>query len=182
MAQRWLGQGRRERALSLALLALGVLLAAALLVAFIGSVAYGLRASDARIAPDGNGCLGGCPPSYPLMGTVLAGWFAAMALAWLARPLWLRHVETSGHVRLRYRSWLTAASLYYVRAPGVTPEAAAAGLTRFFSARSTSVPVPWARMFFIGVLAMTPYMVLVSASFVLSGWLQLQWLPGWIPG
>jgi hypothetical protein len=179
LAQRWLGQGRRDRALSLALLALGVLLAAALMGAFVGSAVYGLRAADARIAPDGNGCLGGCPPPYPLMGMVLAGWGVATALSWPARSLWLRRVEASSHVWLRYRSWLTATPLYYVRQPGVTPEAAAAALARFSSARHVpSVPVPWARTFFIGVLAMTPYMVLASASFALSGWLQLQWIPG----
>jgi hypothetical protein len=180
LLQRWLGQERRERALSLALLALGALLAAALVGAFFGSTVYGLRASDARIAPDGNGCLNGCPPSYPLIGMVLAGWFAAMALSWLTRALWLRRVEARGHVWLRYRSWLNGTPLYYVRQPGVTPEAAAAALARFSSARR--VPVPWARTFFIVVLASTPYVLLASVSFALSGWLQLQWIPGWIPG
>jgi hypothetical protein len=63
-----------------------------------------------------------------------------------------------------------------VRQSGVTPEAAAAALARFSSARR--MPEPWARTFFIFVLATTPYVVLASASFALSEWLQLQWIPG----
>jgi len=38
--------------------------------------------------------------------------------------------------------------------------------------------VPSARAFVIGVLAMTPAVVLLSASLVLCSWLRLQWLPG----
>ncbi|HEX6542386.1 MAG TPA: hypothetical protein VF040_11575 [Ktedonobacterales bacterium] len=174
---RWLGYGRRERALSLALLVLGALLAVVLIGVFFGSTVYGLRASDARIAPDGNGCLNGCPPTYPLTGIVIASLFAAIAFSTMTQYRWLRHVEASSHVWLRYRSWLIAAPaapLYYVRPPEAPPEAAAAALARFSSTRL----VPLARMCCIFVLAMTPYVLLVSASFVLSGWLQLQWIPG----
>jgi hypothetical protein len=38
--------------------------------------------------------------------------------------------------------------------------------------------MPTARAFVLGVLAVTPAVVLLSASFVLCTWLRLQWIPG----
>jgi hypothetical protein len=167
---RWLGYGRREQALSLTLLILGTLLAIELVSVFFASSVYRFIELG-RVQCDANG--NRCSPTFPVSWIVFPSLFAAMALSGVARSRWLRRVEATSHVWLRYQDWFSMAPLYYVRPPSMTPEAAAA-LVRFSSARA----VPLARRFFIGVLVMTPYVLLASASFVLSVWLQLHWIPG----
>lgn len=167
---RWLGRGRREQAVSLALLLLGALLAIALLGVFCASAIVSLSGLDAlRCDSSGNHC----SPSFLLGQIPMASMFAVIALTYAARSRWLQRVEATSHVWLRYREWM-GSTLYYVRQPGVTPEAATAALARFSAARA----VPVARQFFLGVLVSIPYVVLASASFVLGTWLQLHWLPG----
>lgn len=161
--QRWFGNGRREQALNLALLILGILLVLALIGALFVSAVYALGATHTSCGSGGNGCTS----YYPFIAIVVASGYAAPALSWVARVFWLRHVETTGRIWLRYRSWFNA-QFYYVRQPGVVPETAAAVLARF----SYTYPVPWIRVLFFAVLALTPFMLLASASFVLSGWLQ----------
>jgi hypothetical protein len=82
-------------------------------------------------------------------------------------------MEATNRVWYRNRDWSWPSPLCYVRQPGVMPEAVATALAPF----SSALAVPFARPFFIGVLAITAYVLLVSASFVLSAWLQLQWIP-----
>jgi hypothetical protein len=171
--QRWLGYGRRDQALSLALLVLGTLLAVALAVAFFASFILWSRGfGDVRVQCDTTGT--GCPPDFPVMGIVLAALWAAIALSWVARFRWLRRAEATSHLWLRYRDWSWPSPLYYVRPSRVTPEAAAAALVRLSSVRA----VPLTRLVGIYALAITPIVLLVSASFVLSAWLQLQWVRG----
>jgi hypothetical protein len=167
----WLGEGRREQALSLALLALGVPLAVALVGIFVASGIYGLAAHGSLQCGDVGTA---CPPTFALTGDVLASQFAAMALAYVARSLWLRRVEVASHLLLRYQDWSWMSPLCYIRSIDLNPDAAATSLARF----STSVTTPFARRFFIGAVVSTPYVMLVSTSFVLSTWLQLQWRPG----
>jgi hypothetical protein len=169
--QRWFGYGRREQALSLIMLVLGTLLAIELVGIFIASSLYGFYELG-RLPCRTTGT--GCSPDYPFIGIALASLWAAIALSWVVRFRWLRHVEATSRVWLRYRTWLSMTPLYYERQPGVTPEAAAATLVRF----SSALTVPLARLVAIAGLVMTPYVLLVSASFVLSGWLRLQWIPG----
>jgi hypothetical protein len=169
---RWLGYGRGEQALSLTLLILGTLLAIEQVSVFIASAVYRFIELG-RVQCDANG--NRCQPTFPVVSwIVVASLFAAMALSGVARSRWLYRVKSTSHVWLRYRDWFSMTPLYYVRPPSVTPEAAAAALARFSSARA----VPLARRFFIGVLVVTPYVLLASASFVLSVWLQLHWIPG----
>ncbi len=171
--QRWLGHGRREQALSLALLVLGTLFAVALAVAFFASFILWSRGfGDVRVQCDTTGT--GCPPDFPVMWIVLASLFAVVALSWVARFRWLHRAEATRHVWLRYRDWSWPSPLYYVRPPGVTPEAAAVALARF----SSALAMPLARLVGIYALAGTPFVLLVSASFVLGAWLQFQWIPG----
>jgi hypothetical protein len=171
--QRWLGNGRRDQALSLILLVLGTLLAVALVVGFFASAILSRRGfGDVYVQCDTNGT--GCPPTFPLMAIPSASLFAAFVLLYLVRFRWLRRVEATSRVWLRYRTWLSMTPLYYERQPGVTPEAAAATLVRF----SSALTVPLARLVAIAGLVMTPYVLLVSASFVLGAWLQLLWIPG----
>jgi hypothetical protein len=171
--QRWLGYGRREQALSLALLVLGTLLAVALVVAFLASFILWSRGfGDVRVQCDTTGT--GCPPTFPLMAIPSASLVAVVALSQVARFRWLRRAEATSRLWLRYRDWSWPSPLYYVRPSGVTPEAAAAALVRLSSVQA----VPLARQVGIYALAMTPIVLLVSASFVLSAWLQLQWIPG----
>jgi hypothetical protein len=169
--QRWLGYGRREQALSLSMLVLGTLLAIELVGIFIASSLYGFYELG-RLPCRTTGT--GCSTDFPITGIVIASVPAAMALSWVARLRWLRRVEATSHVWLRYRDWFSMAPPYYVRQPGVTPEAAAAALARFSSAQAA----PLARLVGIAGLVMTPYVVLASASWVLGAWLQLQWIPG----
>ncbi|HEX8035385.1 MAG TPA: hypothetical protein VF510_16130 [Ktedonobacterales bacterium] len=170
LLQRWLGRGRRERAVSLVLLTLGTLLAVALVGVFFASAIVSFRGlGDVRCDSSGNHC----SPSFPLTGIPVASMFAVIALTYLARSRWLQRVEATSRVWLRYRDWTGSTPLCYVRQPGVTPEAAMAALARFSSARA----VPVARQVFVGVLVAVPYVVLAGASFVLGTWLQLHWLP-----
>jgi hypothetical protein len=169
--QRWLGYGRREQALSLSMLMLGTLLAIELVGIFIASSLYGFYELG-RLPCRTTGT--GCSTDFPITGIVIASMPAAMALSHVARFRWLRRVEVTSHVWLRYRDWFSMAPPYYVRQPGMTPEAAAAALARFSSAQT----VPLARLVVIGALVITPYVLLASTSFVLSAWLQLQWIPG----
>jgi len=166
-----LGHGRRDQALNLAMLILGIVLAVTLVGVFVASCilhfsAMGSLQCDAQ----GNRC---APTFFSLPWMALGTWFIAVALYWVVRARRLRHIEVSSRVWFRYRTWLATTTLYYLRQPGVTSEAASAALARF-----SSIPtVPSARGFFLGMLAMMPYSVLMSASIALSAWLQLHWVP-----
>jgi len=169
--QRWLGYGRREQALSLIMLVLGTLLAIELVGIFIASSLYGFY-ERGRLPCRTTGT--GCSPDFPFIGILLVTLWAVVALSCIAQIRWLRRVEATSHVWLRYRDWSWPSPLCYVRQPGVTPEAAAAALARFSSAQAA----PVARLVVIGALVMTPYVALVSASWALGAWLQLLWIPG----
>jgi len=168
---RWLGYGRREQTLTLIMLVLGTLLAIELVGIFIASSVYGFIELG-RVQCDTNG--NRCPPTFSVSWLVIASLCAAIALSGVARFRWLRRVEATCRVRLLYRDWSSMVPLYYIRQPGMTPEAVAAALTRFSSAQA----VPLARLVVLAGLVMTPFVLLASASFVLSAWLQLQWMPG----
>ncbi len=179
--QRMLGAGRaecRQHALSLALLALGVLLTSVLAGAFLAATVAGLaELSREQLACGRAGTA--CPPPYPVTGSAVASLFAALALSYGVRARWLRRVEATSGVWLRTRSVSALTPLYYVRHPGVAHATAAAALARVSPAVTPArAAVPSARAFVIGVLAMTPAVVLLSASLVLCSWLRLQWLPG----
>ena len=89
------------------------------------------------------------------------------------KPIEAEQIRTSRiYPRESQRDILWATPLCYVRRPGVTPQAAAAALTRFGPAGEA----PLARTFAIFVLAMTPLALLLSASIYLQGWLQFQWI------
>jgi hypothetical protein len=167
----WLGHARREHVVNLTLLILGLLLAGGLLGTFVASGLYGFNALGS-VPCDANG--NACPPTFPLTGIIFPSWFAAIALTYGVRSRRLRRIEAASGVWLRYRDWTSMPQLCYLRPPGVTPEAAAAALGRF----SSSSAVPFARRFFIGALVGSPYVVLASASLVVSAWLRLAWIPG----
>jgi hypothetical protein len=168
-AERWLGRGARERRLSVALLVLGALLAVGLLAAFLASAIFTLTAGEGRCGPSG------CAPGYPTTFSIgIVSEFAALGLYFLAHYRWLRRVEMSSGISLRYRTSFWAAPYYYIRAPGVTPEAATDAVAR-------SVPggrAPLTRAILVSVLALTPLVLLVSGSMFLGAWLRLQWIPG----
>jgi hypothetical protein len=165
--ERWLGRGHREPWVSLVLFVLAVLLAVALLAMFIAASIFSF-AELGSLSCEGQAC----PPNFPVTSIALVSTFASIALSSWTYHRWLRRAEASSGVWLRYRDILWAAPLYYVRRPGVTPEAAAAALTRFGLAGGA----PLARTFAITVLAMTPLVLLQSASIYLQGWLRFQWI------
>jgi hypothetical protein len=171
--QRWLGLTRRERALSLGLLAVGALLAGALVGVYFAAPVVSLRfaVKDAHLCTVHNGC----PPlPAPLKGIAIVSLWAALALVYWARSLWLRRLEVTSGVWFRYGAWMRGNRLCYVRKLGVTPEAATAALARVSSARA----VPYARYLFFIALVFSPWMVLWVAAWLLDTWLQYQWLPG----
>jgi hypothetical protein len=171
--QRWLGLTRRERAVSLVLLVLGVLFVIVLLVVYFAAPAATFRfaVTDAHLCTVHEGC----PPlPAPLRGIAIVSLWAAIALVYWARSLWLHRLEVTSGVWFCYGAWMGGNTLYYVRQPGVTPEAARAVLARVSSAR----PVPYVRYLFFGALVFSPWMVLWAAAWLLDTWLQYQWLPG----
>lgn len=174
LLQRWLGQRRSERAVSLALLVVGVLLACALMGVFLATGGVSARLTnqlDAQCATTHYGC----PPPTATLKTILAfGWFAGMALGQGAVALWLHRLEVTSGVWFRYGNWMGGSRLYYVRQPGVTPETATAALARVSPAHT----VPYVRYLFFFMLAWSWYAVLFAAAFLLDTWLQYQWLPG----
>jgi hypothetical protein len=191
--ERWLGQGRRAQRVSLAMLGGAVLLGLLLVGVLLAPLAWGLIQFFAPFAVGlirflshecgAHGCLPQTPlypyqPAYPqpypypVVSLAVGSEIAAIVVVRLANYRWLRRAEASSGVWLRYRDILWAAPLYYVRRPGVTPEAAAAAVTRFGPAGEA----PLARTFAIFVLAMTPLVLLLSASIFLQGWLQFQWI------
>ena len=168
-AERWLGRSRRAQLVSLTLLGgaplICLLLVASFLVATLGSL---------RFIPHPPCGVGGCPPTYPLIPIVLAGEWVSLGLSSFAQYRWLRRVEASTGVWLRYRNWFQTQALCYIRQPGVTPEAAAVALARFAPAER----IPLVRSVAIVVLGALPLLLVVFAGGFLQFWLQTQWLPG----
>jgi hypothetical protein len=165
--ERWLGHGRRQQRRSVALLVLAVLVAAGLMAAFIAFHNYSFSAI---------GRVSCCPPDYhyQVTGIAFMSESAALGLYFFALYRWFRRVEVSCGISIRYLSSLWTAPFYYVRRPGVTPEAVAEALARI-------VPhgrVPLAQTILVFVLALTPLVLLLSGSIFLGAWLQLQWIPG----
>jgi hypothetical protein len=172
--QRWLGQRRSERAVSLALLVVGVLL----FVALVGVPLEALAVSSTlRNQLDGQLCIThyGCRPPTATLKTIVAfGWMAWLWLGPGAVALWLHRLEVTSGVWFRYGTWMGGNRLYYVRQPGVTSEAATAALARVSPAHA----VPYLRYIFVFVLVWSWYAVLFAAAFLVDTWLQYQWLPG----
>jgi hypothetical protein len=174
LLQRWLGQRRGQRAVSLALLVVGVLLLCALVGVLLDAVAVSGRLVnqlDAQCIPSHYGCP---PPTAPLKTIVSFGWMAWLALGPGAVALWLHRLEVTSGVWFRYGAWMGGNRLYYVRKLGVTSEAATAALARVSPAHA----VPYLRYIFFFVLVWSWYAVLFAAAFLLDTWLQYQWLPG----
>ncbi len=168
-ADRWLGRSRRARIASLTLLGVAALILLLVVAGFIASAVSGLtyihRAEcGAR----------GCPPTYPLLPILFASEFVTIGLSSWAQYQWLRRVEASSGVWLRLRSWFVATALFYIRRPGVTPEAAQAALARFAPAEA----MPLARVYAVSVLAAIPFFLMFIVGLFLQFWLPTQWIPG----
>lgn len=174
LLQRWLGQRRSERAVSLALLVVGVLLFVALVGVPLEAIAVSnrlLNQLDVQPCITHYGCR---PPTATLKTIVTFGWMAWLWLGPWAVAWWLRRLEVTSGVWFRYGTWMGGNRLYYVRQPGVTSEAATAALARV----SPTHAVPYVRYIFFFVLVWSWYAVLFAAAFLLDTWLQYQWLPG----
>jgi hypothetical protein len=168
-ADRWLGRNRRARLVSLTLLGGAALILLLLVAIFLAAIVVSLRS-----IPHPPCGVGGCAPTYPLIPLVLVGEWVIIGLSSFAQYRWLRRIETSSGVWLRYRNWFAKQSLYFIRQPGVSPEAAAVALARFVPAER----MPLARMFAIVMLEALPVYLLLIAGLFLQFWLQTQWLPG----
>jgi hypothetical protein len=166
---RWLGHGRRDRALSLALATAGLLTALVCAGGWLFSLAYRLRGGPVCAQT-------GCPSPYPLLILWIA--LAAASLAsWLdALPQYrfLRRVEAACGIRFRRRAWWGGLPLYYVRLPGIAPAAAVEALARF---TPPSRP-PRMRVWGLTLLALVPYGLALCALQFAGAWLRLQWFPG----
>jgi len=168
-ADRWLGRSRRARLVSLTLLGGAALIYLLLVASFLAAVGVSLRSIP--LPPCG---VGGCPPTYPLIPMGLASEWVIFGLSFVAQYRWVRRVEGSSGVWLRYRNWFQTQGLCYIRQPGVTPEAAAVALARFAPAER----MPLTRAFAIVVLGALPFFLVLFAGGFLQFWLQTQWLPG----
>ena len=168
-ADRWLGRSRRARLVSLTLLGGAALIYLLLVASFLAAVVVSLRSIP--LPPCG---VGGCPPTYPLIPLGLASEWVIIGLSSFAQYRWLRRVEASAGVWLRYRNWFQTQGLCYIRQPGVAPEAAAVALGRFAPAEA----MPLTRAFAIVVLGALPLILVLFAGGFLQFWLQTQWLPG----
>lgn len=167
--QRWLGREPHERRVSLAMLGLAIVLALALLAIFIAASIYSF--SEIGRAPCG---AQGCAPSYSVEPIAMLGEMGAVGLLFFMRYRQLRRVEVSSGIWLRYRSSFRTTSLYYVRRPGVTADAAHRALARF----TPGAAAPLARIIATSALALIPVALLLSAAIFLDAWLQTQWIPG----
>ncbi len=167
---RWLGRSRRARIASVALLAVAALI---VLLVFAGLFATAVLSLN-FIHSDECGARS-CPPQYPLLPIVLASEVVTFGLSSWAQYQWLRRVEASSGVWLRLRSWFVpTTAFFYIRRPGVTPEAAAAARARFVPTEAT----PMVRVYAISVLAVMPFVLLLIVGFFLQFWLPTQWIPG----
>jgi hypothetical protein len=166
---RWLGRSRRAQLVSLTLLGGAALICLLLVASFLASAVVSLRSIPLPLCG-----VGGCPPTYPLIPIVVASEWVNIGLSSLAQYRWLRRVEGSSGVWLRYRNWFQTQALCYIRQPAVTPEAAAAALGRYAPAEA----MPLARAFAIVVLGALPLILVIFAGGFLQFWLQTQWLSG----
>jgi hypothetical protein len=166
--ERWLGRERRQQLVNLVLLVLLALLVLAFLAIFLAALVYSLSAS-VNVRCDGQRC----PPDFPVRPIALVSIVGACALSVWAGYRWLRRLEASTGIWLRYRDWRSRGPLYYVRQPGVTPEAARTALARYVPAETTVL----ARLVPVAVLALAPSVLMVSAAIFLDTWLQRQWIP-----
>jgi hypothetical protein len=175
LVQRWLGQRRSERAVTLALLVVGVLLFVALMGVLFAALTVSGRLLNQLL--DAQPCIThyGCRPWTDTLKRVLSpGFIAGLALGEWAVSLWLHRLEVITGVWFRYGAWMGGNTLYYVRQPGVTSEAATAALAQVSPVHA----VPYVRYIFFFVLVWSWYAVLFAAAFLLDTWLQYQWLPG----
>jgi hypothetical protein len=168
-ADRWLGRSRRARMVSLMLLGGVLMLLLLLVVSFLTAVGVILRS-----IPHPPCGAGECAPTYPLIPLVLASEWVIIGLSSVAQSRWLRRVEASSGVWLRYRDWFGVWGVCYIRQLGVTPEAAAAAFMRY----APSGRLPLARVGAIAVLGTFPLVLVLFSGAVLQFWLQTQWLPG----
>jgi hypothetical protein len=168
-ADRWLGRSRRAQLVSLTLLGGAALICLLLVASFLAAVVVTLRSIP--LPPCG---VHACPPTYPLIPIVVASEWVIIGLSSCAHYRWLRRVEGSSGVWLRYRTWFQTQGLCYIRQPGVTLEAAAVARARVAPAEA----MPLARAFAIVVLGALPLLLVIFAGGFLQFWLQTQWLPG----
>ena len=168
-AERWLGRSRSAQLVSLTLLGGAVLICLLLVANFLAATVVTLRSIPHPLCG-----VYVCPPIYPLIPLGLVSEWVIIGLAYFAQYRWLRRVEASSGVWLRYRTWFDTQGLCYIRQPGVTPEAAAVALARFAPAER----MPLVRAFAFVVLGGLPLMLVIFAGGFLQFWLQTQWLPG----
>lgn len=168
-ADRWFGRGHSARMVSLTLLGAMALLGLLLVASFLAAAGVSLRS-----LPHAACGVHGCPPMYPVLPIVAASEWVDIGLAFFAQYRWLRRLEASSGVWLRYRNWFQTHAVCYIRQPGVTREAAAVALPRVAPAEA----MPLARVFALVVLAALPLFLLLIAGYFLQYWLATQWLPG----
>jgi hypothetical protein len=164
LAEYWLGRGRRQRVLSLLVLALAVLLVLSFFAAYVAVGWYGLSH-----LPDCSGSR--CPPTYyQLQGSPT---IIGLAIMYLSQYWRARRVERRCGIWFRVPDGALGGFTCYVRRPGVTAEAAAAALARY----TRAVKRPVARRALVDVLFFMPYFLVLIALGVLNAWLPTQWIP-----
>lgn len=173
-AERWLGRGQGQRALSLLALALAVLLPLGFFVAYLAVSWYGVSQF-----PD---CVGSrCPPSYSVFN--LPPVILGISISYLIQYGRVRLVERRCGIRFRVpEGRVPGAFTHYVRAPGVTPQDAATVLARYThdshrgqSRRGSERPA--AQRALLTTLYFLPYFLAQTMLSLLVAWLPTQWTP-----
>lgn len=166
LAGAWLGRGWPQRAWSLLALAFAALLLIGLFAAFIASGWYKFTHY-----PDCSAS--GCPPNFISQFSIAPEFIGlfGMNLSQFAR---IAYVERRCGVWFRLPANLMGRlGAYYIRRPGATPETAAGALQRY--TQRTMPPI--AQVIFVGALALTPGLLMMSGGVLLSTWLSYQWIP-----
>ena len=169
-AEYWLGRGRRQRMLSLLALTVAVLVSLGFFAAYIAATWYGISHF-----PDCSGSR--CPPTYGhfVFAPLVLG-FVIMYLIVYGRT---RAVERRCGIWFRMPDRGTLGGFTcYVRAPGVTHQAAAASLAHYSRGRDhRSIARPAARRALATVLSFLPFFLVQTAIALLVAWLPTQWTP-----
>jgi hypothetical protein len=160
----WLGRGWRQRTLSAFALILALLLALGSLALWAAVESYKSARSAACSYPH-------CPPSFSQFSVAIT--FGGLVGTYLLLYGRIRYMERRYGIWFRALRGVPSSLGIYIRRPGVTPEAAAAALTRYVRGPAS----PTAQTCLLVMTVWLPYWLVAIGLYVLAAWLPTQWIP-----